>query len=76
MKRDQTYRMPMALITIHLFEGIEANFLVKNKSYSNIKKYISRMFRWNLYEIEVSELGLYEYTLLKEQVINLNHKID
>ncbi len=76
MKRNQTYRMPMALITIHLFEGIEANFLVKNKSYNNIKKYISTMFRWNLYEIEVSELGLYEYTLLKEQVINLNHKID
>jgi len=76
MKRNQTYRMPMALITIHLFEDVEANFLVKNKSYSNIKKYINRMFRWNLYEIEVSELGLYEYTLLKEQVINLNHKID
>ena len=76
MKRDQTYRMPMALITIHLFDDIEANFLVKNKSYNNIKKYISTMFRWNLYEIEVSELGLYEYTLLKEQVINLNHKID
>ena len=76
MKRPEYYRMPMALITIHLFEGIEANFLVKNKSYSNIKSYISKMFKWNLYEMEVSELGLFEYALLKEQVLNLNNKID
>lgn len=76
MKRPESYRMPMALITIHLFDNVEANFLVKNKSYLNIKSYISRMFKWNLYEMEVSELGLFEYVLLKEQVINLNNKID
>jgi len=34
------------------------------------------MFKWNLYEMEVSELGLFEYAILKEQVINLNNKID
>ncbi len=76
MKRLESYRMPMALITLHLFDNVEANFIVKNKSYANIKKYISRMFKWNLYEMEVSELGLFEYVLLKEQVINLNNKID
>ena len=76
MKRPESYRMPMALITLHLFDNVEANFIVKNKSYYNIKKYISKMFKWNLYEIEVSELGLFEYVLLKEQVINLNNKID
>jgi len=76
MKRPESYRMPMALITLHLFDNVEANFIVKNKSYANIKKYISRMFKWNLYEMEVSELGLFEYVLLKEQVINLNNKID
>jgi len=76
MKRLESYRMPMALITLHLFDNVEANFLVKNKSYSNIQKYINRMFEWNLYEMEVSELGLFEYVLLKEQVINLNNKID
>jgi len=76
MKRLESYRMPMALITLHLFDNVEANFIVKNKSYSNIKKYINKMFEWNLYEIEVSELGLFEYVLLKEQVINLNNKID
>ena len=76
MKRQESYRMPMALITLHLFDNVEANFIVKNKSYYNIKKYISKMFKWNLYEIEVSELGLFEYVLLKEQVINLNNKID
>ena len=76
MKRPESYRMPMALITLHLFDNVEANFIVKNKSYYNIKKYISKMFKWNLYEMEVSELGLFEYVLLKEQVINLNNKID
>lgn len=76
MKRLESYRMPMALITLHLFNNVEANFIVKNKSYANIKKYISKMFEWNLYEMEVSELGLFEYVLLKEQVINLNNKID
>tara|TARA_R110002126_G_scaffold139307_1_gene283988 strand:+ start:586 stop:816 length:231 start_codon:yes stop_codon:yes gene_type:complete len=76
MKRLESYRMPMALITLHLFDNVEANFIVKNKSYYNIKKYISKMFKWNLYEMEVSELGLFEYVLLKEQVINLNNKID
>ena len=76
MKRLESYRMPMALITLHLFDNVEANFIVKNKSYANIKKYISRMFEWNLYENVISELGLFEYVLLKEQVINLNNKID
>ena len=76
MKRPESYRMPMALITLHLFDNVEANFIVKNKSYGNIKKYINRLFKWNLYEMEVSELGLFEYVLLKEQVINLNNKID
>lgn len=76
MVRPEYYRMPMALITIHLFDGIEANFIVKNKSYVSIKKHIEKMLRWKLYEMEVSELGLFEYVLLKESVITLDNKIN
>ena len=76
MKQPFAKRYDMALLTIHFPNRGEANFLVKKKSYADIKKYINRMLLWNDYEMEVSELGLFEYVLLKNHVINLTNKFD
>ncbi|GEM_PF-4853210 len=76
MKESRQKRIPLALITISYPDNGEVNFIVKNKRYVNIMKYINRMMLWRDYSVDVSQIGEYEYVILKKDVINLNRKFD